>query len=592
MANDPVHGPGPLSPPPVEAVRISHPGESRDPTETVESRVKPGMTVRDDAHAVTTAMGRLTVGRAAARIPTLGDLLGHPLMAVDEGLRRLYEVYPHLHAEDLVTDGRGLTDPRYSFHPGNFRHLWSAAVARIPGYPTRPLTDVRLLVWGNGGNLGDLYVYRRLGMDAYGVEYGGTNVPLSRPHFPALMEQLERAGSFLSQDVVRPEHLFPSNDRSHDRSFDVIVVPHPTIVEDTLGQLRVSETFVHDIFSRAKPGAVVLFQSDEASNLISKGLIRTIVEIAHRMGYTTEEFFTRHYPEYTAPFPSRYKLYASEGHATDEVIGLKVTAVPSAEAMAARERLWEYPIRMRREMVSRGTTEDHTHPYHLMLLPFEEFHHTGHPEVIGMRGGRSLQAVTENIRHARGHAFVPDGTTILRLALSERGHAGQGQAVILVEPGRLSLEVINTSKLTPGAGTLFIEWLAAQALSRHEDFRVVYVTNDRIRRILAGSDLVDLSTARMEAGYWKQSPGGVGASSYWAEDSSHLLDEDYRRRHLMADFLNIEVPYRSGGAPGLAPGLREVRGARTLRSVTKTVVSQGEREGEVMGRLRRLSRHG
>ncbi len=194
----------------------------------------------------------------------------------------------------------------------------------------------------------------------------------------------------------------------------------------------------------------------------------------------------------------------------------------------AEYRPLETVNRFRGARIERGLTP---HPFSLNLHHLSEQLHPGTEFAIAEREGHPiLMRITEIKELSAGDDFFPAGTRLVEAVLAEEGT--RGQAVFGLEPQALTLKTINTETMPRGAGGVFLNWLATQAAMAEIGFNIVYMTNERLRRILIRDRLVDPDTATMEICFWR----GV---AYEARAQVPLGSEETLAAHRMRDFLNV-----------------------------------------------------
>ena len=179
--------------------------------------------------------------------------------------------------------------------------------------------------------------------------------------------------------------------------------------------------------------------------------------------------------------------------------------------------------------------------YQLLLNDFSNFQTIGHESVIAVRDNREFSVkVGHREKTKRWDRYFPAGTTKLTFQLRE-GNT-QGKAVVYLEHTAINLYSISNQasqkvrKMLPGAGTIFLDWLATQAALQGKEFNIIRVENTHIVKILSRSGLVDPEESMIEACLWDKGGYRVERASRW-EDQVLVNDYDGGRYN----FLNIRA---------------------------------------------------
>ncbi|HKX11813.1 MAG TPA: hypothetical protein VJP40_01580 [bacterium] len=147
-----------------------------------------------------------------------------------------------------------------------------------------------------------------------------------------------------------------------------------------------------------------------------------------------------------------------------------------------------------RELVSRL---GEAHPYQLRLSPFRNFLHQGREGVIATREGESLSLRTESsILSPNEVEFLPKGMPIIRWTLREGEKTGS--ATFHLNGDNFELLSLKTDGMRPGAGGIFMHWLATQAAIHQRNFGVLYIENPKILQILESLQLMEEGTPLQE----------------------------------------------------------------------------------------------
>ncbi len=181
------------------------------------------------------------------------------------------------------------------------------------------------------------------------------------------------------------------------------------------------------------------------------------------------------------------------------------------------------------------TTGEPQYPYQLVIEPFRDFLQTGFSGVIAQREGKELRWTTRSIVVAdRKGEFLEQGGVVLTGQLHETGMEASGEMKIYLHPGRFEVFSLSTKSLTPGAGTIALDWASTQAAVKRLSLGFLYIENSRVLRILARSALLGSETRVLEA--YRHSQG------FYTQDVGSLEDFPNLRLNPFADFYVVQGP--------------------------------------------------
>jgi hypothetical protein len=192
---------------------------------------------------------------------------------------------------------------------------------------------------------------------------------------------------------------------------------------------------------------------------------------------------------------------------------------------------------------SKGSKE---FPYELRIEDFSNFLNIGHQSVIAVREGREFWVQLGHREKTKHYdRYFPAGTPKLYFRLKEGKTLGR--AVVYLENDAINLYSIVTKDrkivrtMSPGAGTIFLDWLATQAALQGKDFNIIRVEEPRIFHILSRNQLVEPENTIIEACLWTKEGYRVHTVDNWGNRKLIDLYEDGR-----FSFLNIRArPNRS-----------------------------------------------
>jgi hypothetical protein len=170
--------------------------------------------------------------------------------------------------------------------------------------------------------------------------------------------------------------------------------------------------------------------------------------------------------------------------------------------------LWAHPNQslipqeLRSTTITRDIGTSEQHPYELNIEPFRNFLISGHEAVIARREGREMRVrVEESFVVGSDNRFMPAGTPLISLSVRE-GQSEGGKIQLYVEPHRFTLANLERGDLPSGAGTIFLDWIYAQAGARSAAVDVINIRNPKIWKILQQHELFNPDSAQVELGHW------------------------------------------------------------------------------------------
>jgi len=180
---------------------------------------------------------------------------------------------------------------------------------------------------------------------------------------------------------------------------------------------------------------------------------------------------------------------------------------------------------------TRGNTplileRDGQYPYRLVLPELDRILVSEQEFLIAKRERREvflkILAVTDRLAPFERY---PSGTLRVSFNLQEGDRVGGG--ILFLEPDSVSLYNIQTRNMKAGAGTIFLDWLATQAVLKGRNFSIREIHNPQVFRIVRREGFMEDPDLRV-AGKYHVPFAPHGAVEYEGTLQDPFLDEEHQ----------------------------------------------------------------